>query len=234
MISFDFMVDRLADVVKQTGALGNLDVSAQLSGHDTGQMSDFDRMLQNILTVARPVFQSSEQLDQLRMQSVDTGIEAGLLPGFPDLRFQILLSFFYSFFDSRRMDAPVKNQFFQRESCDFASDRVETRQNDSFRRIVDDELDARERFERADVASFASDDTALHFVVWKIDDSDRVFCDMIRSAPLDCLSDELLGLFFCIGFRFGFDLTNHHGSFRSGFLLDFIHQDVLGFVVGKT
>ena len=64
-------------------------------------------------------------------------------------------------FDARGMDAAVGNEVFHGDAADFAANRVEARDGDALRRVVDDEVRARELLERADVATLASDDATL-------------------------------------------------------------------------
>ena len=53
MAALDLMVDGLADVVQQAGALGHLHVGAELGGHVAGEVGDLQRVAQHVL----PVFQ---------------------------------------------------------------------------------------------------------------------------------------------------------------------------------
>ena len=41
--ALDLLVDALADVVEQAGAARELDVEAELAGHDAGEQADLDR-----------------------------------------------------------------------------------------------------------------------------------------------------------------------------------------------
>ena len=59
---------------------------------------------------------------------------------------------------------PSSISFVQRQLRDLAADPVERREHDRLRRVVDDEVDAGEVLERADVAALAADDAALHVV----------------------------------------------------------------------
>ena len=63
----------------------------------------------------------------------------------------------------------------ERQLGDFAADVVEGRHDDHAGRVVDDHVDAGRLFEGADVAAFAADDAALHFVVGNIDGGDGGF-----------------------------------------------------------
>src|SRR4051812_49788401 len=62
------------------------------------------------------------------------------------------------------MNAAVLHEALERDAGDLAADRIEAGEDDRFRRVVDDQVDARRQFERADVAAFASDDAALEVV----------------------------------------------------------------------
>src|SRR5205807_10151844 len=82
--------------------------------------------------------------------------------------------------DARRMDAAVLHETLERDAGDLAADRVEAGEDDRFRSVVDDEIDARGQLQRADVAPFAADDAAFHVLAWEIDDRDRVLGDIVR------------------------------------------------------
>ena len=64
---------------------------------------------------------------------------------------------------------PSAISLFERHAGDFAADRVEAADDHHAGRVVDDHVDAGGLFEGADVAAFAADDAALHFVVGDVD-----------------------------------------------------------------
>ena len=99
----------------------------------------------------------------------DFGFLHGLFAELLNVLLHFGLRFGHDFFDPRRMDAAVGNQLVQRHSGDFAAHGVEAADDDHARRVVDDHVDAGGLFEGADVAAFAADDAALHFVVGNID-----------------------------------------------------------------
>ena len=76
---------------------------------------------------------------------------------------------------------------------DLAAVRIEARQDDRARRVVDDEIDAGGELERADVAALASDDAALEIVARQVDDRDRRLDGVLAGAALDGLRDVVLG-----------------------------------------
>ena len=69
MRTFDFEVYRFTDVVEQTSAFGEVYVYPEFGSHKTREMSDFERVLQYVLTVTRSEFKSAEQFDEFGMNT---------------------------------------------------------------------------------------------------------------------------------------------------------------------
>ena len=93
--------------------------------------------------------------------------------------------------DPRRVDAAVLDQLRQRQPRDLAADAVERGEHDRLRRVVDDEVDAGEVLERADVAALAADDPALHVVGGELDERDRRLGGVARGDALERVGDEV-------------------------------------------
>ena len=74
--------------------------------------------------------------------------------------------------------------------ADLAAQRVERREYDRVRRVVDDEVDAGEVLERADVPALAADDPPLEIVRGELDDGDRRLCGMAGGDALERVGDE--------------------------------------------
>ena len=119
------MVDGLADVVQQAGALGDLEVGAELGGHDAGQMGDLDGVVEHVLAVAGAELEAPEGADQLGRHAVDVGVEAGLLAGLFDDGLDLGLGLIVRLLDAGRVDAPVGDELGQREARDLAAHAVE-------------------------------------------------------------------------------------------------------------
>lgn len=185
MGTFHFVIDGFADIVQQSGALRQRDVRAKLSGHDGGKMRDLDGVIEHVLTITCAVAHTAKVTNKLMVQTVHTRVEHRLLARFADLCVHLLARLLHRLLNARRMDAAVKNQFFERDARDLAAHRIKPGENYGFRRIVNDEVDARGRFECANIAPFAADDAALHLIVGQRHDGYRRFRHMVRCAPLD-------------------------------------------------
>ena len=56
MRAFHFVIHCLTDIMQQTCTFCKTDIQSQFCSEQTGQMRYLDRMLQCVLTVARPEF----------------------------------------------------------------------------------------------------------------------------------------------------------------------------------
>src|SRR6185437_10015124 len=74
--------------------------------------------------------------------------------------------------------------------------------------VVDDEVDACEVLERADVPPLSADDSALHVVGGKLNDGHRRLCGMARGNPLQSIRDEVA----CTAFRLRPGLVFEHAD----------------------
>ena len=87
-------------------------------------MTDLDGMLQDILTVARAVLQTAQELDQFMMNSVLTGFKHGAFPCLADLVVHLAAGLFHHFLDACGMDASIRNQALDSRAGHFAPDRI--------------------------------------------------------------------------------------------------------------
>ncbi|TPW10762.1 MAG: Uncharacterized protein FD129_1835, partial [bacterium] len=128
------------------------------------------------------------------------------------------------------MDAPVLDQLLERPPGNLALDRVEAGEDHRLGRVIDDHVDAADRFEGADVATLAADDAPLHFIVGKGHDGHRALQGMIGRAPLDRHEDDLLRFTVRRAGGFLLDLGNQLGGIDPRRSLDVRHQDAPGFL----
>ena len=165
---------------------------------------------------------------------MNAGLEDGFFARLLDRLFDVALRLFHHFFNTRGVDPPVCDQFFEREPCNLAPDGIEPGDRDDLGGVVDDEFHAGQGFDGADVPTFAADDPPLHVLVGKRDDRDGDLADVIGGAALNREREDILRL------RVGFfaELRLVLGEFQSGFVLqfsrEFVKQFTLGFVARHT
>ncbi len=155
---------------------------------------------------------------------MDAQVENGLFAGFFDLFFHLFGDLGDYLLDPGGMDPAVADEFCDGDPRDFPADRVETGQDDRFRRVVDDDVDACCCLQRRDVAPFPAYDPALHLFVGKRDDGDRVLADVLAGITLDGKCDYLLRLLVRLFPRFFLDLLDHLHRFEAGFLLHALNE----------
>ena len=122
------------------------------------------------------------------------------------------------------MDAAVLDQLREGQPRDLAPDAVERREHDRLGRVVDDEVDAGEVLERADVATLAADDPALHVVGGELDERHGRLGGVARGDPLECVGDEVPGAPLGLGLRLLLHLADAAGELVADELLRALEQ----------
>ena len=139
--SLHLAVDRLANVVQERGADGDVRIETDFPRHDAGEPRDLSRVGEHVLTVARPELQPSHEAEDLRMKVVQPQLEGDgrtfLSHGF----FGFVLHLLHHFLDARRVNASVRDQPLDGLLGDLAAVGIEPRQDDRARRVVDDQVD---------------------------------------------------------------------------------------------
>ena len=185
-------------------------------------------MVQHVLAVAGAVLQPSHQLLQLGVKVVHAELERRGLAVLPHRLFHLRLHLLDDFFDTRRMDAAVGNQPFDGLLGDLAAIGIEARQDDRAGRVIDDEIDARGLFERADVAPLAADDASLQIVARQIDDRHRRFDGVLGGAALNGLGDVLPRFRAGLLARLGVEALDEIRGIAPRVGLDVLQQQIFG------
>ena len=164
------MRERLPEVVEERGPLRGLHARVELARHDPGQLHDLERVLEDVLAVARPVPEPAEDLDDLLVEIAAIRLEHGLLARLTDVVVELGLGLVVHLLDPRGMDAAVLDQLRQGHLRHLAADPVERREHDGARRVVDDDVHTGQVLERPDVPALSADDAALHVVGRELDE----------------------------------------------------------------
>ncbi len=234
MRAFLLPVERFPDVVQKARALCQFHIRAELSGQDTGKIGNVDGMLQDILSVARAIFEAPQNFDELRMHAAHAASEDRLLAGFANGPLHFFRRLGDDLFNPRRVNTTVSNQIFQRQPRNFTPHRIERRQDDGFRRVVDDKIHARQRLDGANVSSLATDNPPLHFIIGQGNDRHRRLGNGIRRIPLHGAGQNLPRRRIRIFFDFRFVFPNPHRLLVRKLFIQAGQQQILGVIRGKS
>ena len=234
MGAFKLVIQRLADIVQQTRALGGMDVGAQLGGHHAGDMGHLNRVLQHVLAIAGAVMETAQQLLQLGMQAADAGLQHGALALGADDGIHLPLGLLHHLLDVGGMDAAVGDELLQCKACHLAAHRLEAGHRDGLGGIVDNEIGAGQRLDGADVAALAADDAALHLVIGQGYHTDGDLGHMVGGAALDGGGHDLAGAGVGLFLGACFDLLDLQGSLVGDLGLHLCDQVLLGLVGGEA
>ena len=175
----------LADVVQERAALGDGRIEPELRGQRRGDVRRFHQMLQHVLTVARPVLESAEELDHLGVDVRDPDLRHRVLTGPADPLVDLGEGSLVDLLDPGGVDPSVLHQLLEREARSLPPDRIEAAEDHGLGGVVDDQVHAGRRLERPDVATLAADDPPLHVLARKREHADRGFRGLLGRDPLD-------------------------------------------------
>ena len=187
----------------------------KLLAQEPREIGHLDRVPANILAVADAEIEPAHQLDDFLVQAADARFLRGLEAELADALVHLLLRLADDFLDPAGMDASVLDQLDERQLGHFPTDVVEGGDDDDARRIVDDHVDAGLFLKCPDVAPFAADDPALHFVVRNVDGRDGRFGGVRCGVPLNGHRQDFARLAVAIGFQFALILEDQ----RAGLVL---------------
>ena len=210
------MRDGLPDVVQERSAFGDAAVDPDLGRERGRDVRRFHQMLQDVLSVRGPVLQSTEKLDHLGVDVGDLHLRDGVLARTADPLLDLSLRTLVDLLDPRRLDPAVLDELLQRHARRLATNRVEAAEDHGLGRVVDDQVDPRRRFERADVSAFPADDPTLHIVARQGEDAHRRLRRLLGGDTLDRDRDDLASALLPLLASSLLDLPDlrHRGSFR--------------------
>jgi len=105
--AFHFVCQSLADVVEQAGAFGNPNVQSELTRHQTHEMGDFHRMIEQVLRVAMTEMQPAKDFHNIIRKRRQAGFGNRSFAQ-PDDRFvHFLVHLGDDLLDPRGVNAPV-------------------------------------------------------------------------------------------------------------------------------
>src|SRR6185437_142343 len=232
--ALDLVGERLADVVQHRAALEQYRVDPQLAGHHARDVGRLDQVPEHVLPVGGAVAEAAEEADEFGVHVGEAQLDQGVLAGPLAQLLDLGLAALVGVLDPLRVDAPVGDETFQGKPADFPPYRVKAGEQDGFRRVVDDEVDAGHRLEGADVAALAADDAALHLVPGQVQDGDDGLAGLLGGDPLDGQGDDLTGPLLALRPGLMLDVPDDEGGLALGLVLDGADELGLGCVCGEA
>ena len=218
--------ERLTNIVEKSRAARKISVDTKLVCHHSREESNLDGVTKNVLSVAETVTETSEETNELVVDSVDSDLKGRSLTRLLNGGVNLSLCLFNHLLDSRGMDSAVGDKLFKSKSCDLSLYGIKSRNGDSLGCVVDDKINAGERFDLLNVSSLATDDTSLHVLARKLYYRDSGLCDVVCRATLDCERYNVLCLFVRFFLEFLLKLDHSCGELVAGLLLD-LGEDLL-------
>jgi len=120
------------------------------------------------------------------------------------------------------------DEVLQRDTADLTSYRIEAREDDGLRGVIDDEVDAGELLEGPDVAALTADDAALDVVVGDGYHGYGFLRHIVPGVPLDGKGQDFLRLSLSRFPGFGFNPSDNSRRLVLGFLFHGIYEKRLG------
>ena len=213
--------------MQERGPLGQLHVRPDLGGDHPREQRDLFRVREHVLSIARSEMQAPQCPDGLGAHRVDPHLEedafALLVNGLRDLLADLL----DDLLDPCRVDPAVGDQAAQCRLGDLPADGIEARNHDRLGCVVDDDVDAREGLQGADVAPFAADDPALHLVVRKAHRGHSDLGGDISRQPLDGGYENVAGLLVRSELCFLLDEVDRHLGVVARLVFEALHEKLL-------
>ena len=191
-------------------------------------------MIQYILSIAGAVTQPTQQLDKLRMDSVNAGLDNGPFTLLLDGSVYLPAGLFDHFLNPGGMNPSVGNQPFQGDPGNLSADRVEAGQGDSLGGVVNNQINAGHGLDGPDITALAANDAALHFVVRQGHNRNGGFRHVIGGASLNGQGNDLAGLVVRVILCLLLDFHDFDRFFMNQFVFQFFQQIILGLVNGES
>jgi len=191
-------------------------------------------VLKHVLTKRGTVAQGTKGLDDLGVQVVNAGIECSLLASLAHALLNQVGSLVIHLLDAGGVNAAVGDEVLQSNTGGLTTDRVEARKNDGLGRVVDHEVDAGNLLEGPDVATLATDDTALEVIRGNVHGGNGDLGSVVGSAALNRQGQNLLGGLVALGANLLLGLANNRGGLVGDLAANLIEELLVGILAGKV
>ena len=132
------------------------------------------------------------------------------------------------------MNTTIGYKLVKSKATNLTANRVECTDNDSFGRVIYDNLNTGSSLKGTDVTTLTANDASLNFIVINMEYADGVLNGSLGSNALDSLNDNLLGLLVGIELGFVHDFVNIAGSIKLGLVFQTLNKTIFCFLCTKA
>ena len=104
----------------------NVSVNTEFGSKNSAELCNFDRVIENVLSVACTVFETAEELDELVIETVYVSLDDCSLTFLLDAVLYLTASLIDHFLNACRVDTSVSDKLFERNPCDLTADLIKT------------------------------------------------------------------------------------------------------------
>ena len=164
MVDLAFSLSTFADIMEKASAHGNFTVRTDLTRNHTGKNCNFLGMEKDVLAIAGSEIQTPESSDQLRSHIMYAKIKSNFLAFIDNNAAHFSADLIHHLLDASRMNTSILNKTLKCNACNLLSDRIKTGNHNRLWCIINNNVNTGKRFQRTDITSFPSDNSAFHFI----------------------------------------------------------------------
>ena len=161
-------------------------------------------------------------------------IKSCLFPGLGDNDIKLLGHLFHHLFNTSGMDTTIIDKLQQSQTGNFTTNRVKSRQNYSFRGIVNNNINTCGRLYCSYITPFPTNNPAFHLIIGQGDHGYGFFSNIVSSVPGNSKGKNIFPLAVCLHFHLIFNADQPFGGIHSSLTFKRLHQHFLGFVLTDT
>ena len=233
MRSLNLVVNRLADIVEKTGALGKRRVETELGSHDAAKLRNLLGVRENILSKGSAVTESAERLHDLGVKIMDPSVEGCLFASLLNPLLHESLRLLIHLLDAGGVNAAICDQVLESNASRLATNWLKAGEEHRLRRIVDYERNTRDLLEGANISTLATDDTAFEVIGRDVNRGYRDLTGLIGSTTLNGSGDDLASGLVRLGAGTLLALAKNLRLLANSILADAIEKLLVSLVSGK-
>ena len=220
--------------MQQAGTLGGHNVQAKLGSHHAAQVGNLEGMLEHVLTKRGAVAQSTQSLNDLGVQIVDTGIEGSLFASLAHALLNQVGGLVIHLLDAGRVNAAVSNKVLEGDAGGLATDRIEARKHDGLGGVIDHEVDTGNLLEGADVATLAADDATLEVIGRNVHGGNGNLGGVVGGTALNSQRQDFLSGLVALGANLLLGLADDRGGLVGNLATNLVEELLVSVLAGQV